>query len=219
MDLFFSPTVSCLASRITSYESGIQLNFIEVDPVSRRTLDGKNYLEISPLGLVPALRLDDGFLLTEHAAILQHLAARSTTSNLTPLPGLDLDRLHQWLQMVGSDLHEALSAPLVDEAAGATATPAREFVFASLDFLNDQLTQRLFLLNRFSVADAYLCSVLHSTAPIKIDLSRWPAIEAYYDRMLKRPGVSRAVAEELVLHEAEVARLGSFCELSYREYA
>jgi len=37
--------------------------------------------------------------------------------------------------------------------------------------------------------------------------------------MLKRPGVSRAVAEELVLHEAEVARLGSFCELPYQEYA
>jgi glutathione S-transferase len=186
VDLFFSPTVSCLASRITSYESGIQLNFIEVDPVTRRTLDGKNYLEISTLGLVPALRLD---------------------------------RLHQWLQMVGADLHEALSTPLDKKAAGATATHVREFVFASLEFLNDQLTQRQFLLTRFSIADAYLCSVLHSTAPIKIDLSRWPAIEAYYDRMLKRPGVSRAVAEELVLHEAEVARLGSFCELPYQEYA
>ena len=219
MDLFFSPTVSCLASRITCYESGTHLNFIEVDPVTRRTPDGKNYLEISPLGLIPALRLDDGFLLTEHAAILQHVAARSTTSNLTQLPSLDLDRLHLWLQMIGADLHAAVSTPLVDETAGATAAHAREFVFASLDFLNDQLTQRQFLFTRFSIADAYLCSVLHSTAPIKIDLSRWPAIEAYYERMLKRPSVSRAIAEELLLREAEVARLGSFCELSYREYA
>jgi glutathione S-transferase len=219
VDLFFSPTVSCLASRITCYESGTHLNFIEVDPITRRTPDGKNYLELSPLGLVPALRLDDGFLLTEHAAILQHLAARSTTSNLNPLPSLDLDRLHQWLQMVGADLREAVSTPLVDGAADATATHAREFAFASLDFLNDQLTQRHFLLTRFSIADAYLCSVLHWTAPKKIDLSRWPAIEAYYDRMVKRPSVSRAIAEELLLHEAEVARLGSFCEVSYGEYA
>ena len=197
MDLFFSPTVSCLASRITCYESGIHLNFVEVDPITRRTPDGKSYLEISPLALVPALRLDDGFLLTEPAAILKHLAALSITANLTPLPGLDLDRLHQWLQMVGTDLHDTLSTPL-DQAADATATHAREFVFASLDFLNDQLAQRQFLLTRFSVADAYLCSILHWTAAMKIDLARWPAIEAYYERMLKRPGVSRAIAEELL---------------------
>jgi glutathione S-transferase len=177
VDSFFSPTVSCLASRITSYESGFHLNFIEVDPITGR-------------------------------------------SNLTPLPSLDLDRLHQWLQMVGADLHKAVSAPFVDkDAADATATHAREFAFASLDFLNDQLTQRHFLLTRFSIADAYLCSVLHRTAPKTIDLSRWPAIEAYYDRMLKRPSVSRAIAEEPVLHEAAVARLRSFRELSYREYA
>src|SRR5271168_2041643 len=99
MDLFFSPMASSLASRITSYESGIQLDFIEVDPVTKRTPGGRNYLEISPLGLLPALRLHDGFLVTEDSAILQHLAACSTTSNLVPLSGLDMRRLHQWLHI------------------------------------------------------------------------------------------------------------------------
>ncbi len=47
MDLFFSPMASCLASRITSYESGIHLDFIEVDPVTKQTPGGRNYLEIS----------------------------------------------------------------------------------------------------------------------------------------------------------------------------
>ena len=206
---------SCLASRITSHESGIHLNFIEIDPITKRTPDGRNYLEISPLGLLPALRLHDGFLLTEDAAILQHLAACSTTSNLAPLSGLDLHRLHQWLYIVGTDLHEALPIPLADKrAADRIATHTRDFVFASLDFLNERLTERQFLLDRFSFADAYLYSLLHWTAPTRTDLSPWPAINAYYDRLAKRPSVSRAIAEELALHHAELARHRSSSELS-----
>ena len=128
-----------LASRITSYEAGIHLNFIEVDPATKRTMDGGNYLEIYRFGLVPALRLEDGSLLTENAAILQYLAACSPSSNLVPVSGLELARLHQWLCFVGTQLHKAMFGP-------------------------------------------------------------------YHDRLRKRPLVSRAIAEEWALHEAEVAR-------------
>jgi glutathione S-transferase len=220
MDLFFSPMASCLASRITSYESGIHLDFIEVEPVTKQTPGGRNYLEISPLGLLPALRLHDGFLLTGDYPILQHLAASSTTSNLVPLRDLDLDRLHQWLFMLGTELRHMVSVPLLDKkAADGTATHMLDFVVATLDFLNDQLTERQFLLNRFSISDAYLCSVLNSTSPTGIDLSPWPAIEAYYDRLLKRPSVSGAIAEELALRDAELARHRSSCELSLGGFA
>jgi glutathione S-transferase len=209
-----------LAARIMSYECGIHLNLIEVDPVTKRTPDGRNYLEISPLGLLPALRLHDGFLLTEDAAILQHLAASSTGLNLAPLSGLDLQRLHQWLDIVGTDLHEALSVLRVDEdAAGGIAAHIRAFVVASLDFLNEQLTDRQFLLNRFSIADAHLCSILWRPAPTRLALSLWPAINSYYDRVVNRPSVSRAIAEELALHDAELARHRSSRELSFGGFA
>ncbi len=220
MDLFFSPMASCLASRITSYESGIHLDFIEVDPVTKQTPGGRNYPEISPLGLLPALRLHDGFLLTGDYPILQHLAASSTTSNLAPLRDLDLDRLHQWLYIVGTDLHRALPVSHSDKkCAGGAATHTRNFVVASLDFLNNQLAEKRFLLDRFSIADAYLCSLLHRTAPTRIDLSPWAAIEAYYNRLVKRPSVSRAIAEELALRDAELARHRSSSELSLRGFA
>lgn len=219
MDLFFSPTRSCLASRITAYESGVPLNFIEVDLVTGRTSDGGKYLEISPLMRVPALRLDDGFLLTEETAILQHLAAPSIASNLAPLSGPDVDRLHQWLRMVGADLLEAVSAPLPDRQAAGSTAHRREFVLATLEFLNDRLEQRNFLLSRFSIADAYLCSVLNGSASTRIDLSPWPAFEAYCDRMIERPSVSRAIAAELALQNAEMTRHDSHGETSYRECA
>jgi glutathione S-transferase len=216
VDLFFSQNGSSLAARITSYEAGVTVKFIEVDPMTQRTSDGRDYREISPLGLLPALRLDDGFLLTEGAALLQHVAAYSNTSNLVPLNSLDLHSLYQWLYMAGTAMNEAISTGLFDQKIVAgTATHTRKFVISSLDFLNVLLTQRQYLLYHFSVADAYLCSLLISTTRARIDFSPWPAINAYYDRLLKRPSVARAMTEERVLHETQAARHRLSSELSW----
>jgi glutathione S-transferase len=84
MDLYFSPLACSLASRIALYEAGGEARFIEVDPKSKRTPDGADYREIYPLGLVPLLRLDDGSLLRENAAILQYIAARYPQAQLAP---------------------------------------------------------------------------------------------------------------------------------------
>ena len=217
MDLFFSPMACSLACRIASYEADIHLNFIEVDPVTKQLPDGRNYLQIFPLGLLPALRLHDGYFLSNNAAILQHLVASANTATFGPVSSLDLDRLHRWLSIVGSDLHETVSFPLVpDKTRGGIGSHTRDFVIASLDFLDERLRERQFLLDRFSSADAYLCSLLNCTPPTRIDLSAWPAIKAYHERLLKRPNVSKAIAEELALHEAAVARHPAFGELSFR---
>jgi glutathione S-transferase len=216
VDLFFSQNGSSLAARITSYEAGVPVRFIEVDPTTQRTSDGRDYREISPLGLVPALRLDDGFLLTEGAALLQHLAASSNTSNLVPLSTFDLHSLYQWLNMAGAAINEAVSSCLFDEkiVAGA-AMHTRKFVVSSLDFLNVLLKERQYLLYHFSIADAYLCSLLISTTRTRIDFSPWPAINAYYDRLLKRPSVARAMTEERV----QAARHRLTNELSLEAFA
>jgi glutathione S-transferase len=207
MDLFFSPMACSLASRITAYQAGIHLNFIEVDPPTKRTLDGKNYLDIYPLGLVPALRLDNGPLLTENAAILQYLAASAPGANLAPVSGLELTRLHQWLCFVGTELHKAIFVPLFDKKAPeGTRAHTLAKTKSRLDYLNGHLTGKPFLLDRFSVADAYLCSILNWAAPTRVDLTQWPAIKTYHDQLLKMPSVSKAIAEEWALYEAEVAR-------------
>jgi glutathione S-transferase len=66
---------------------------------------------------------------------------------------------------------------------------------------------REFLLDHFSVADAYLGTVLNwTTAMPAINLAKWAAINAYLTRFRARPSVAKALAEELVLFKAEVAR-------------
>src|SRR4249920_2884506 len=73
MQLYFSPLACSMATRIALYEAGASASFCEIDPKTKLTLDGQRYLDIHPLGLVPALRTDDDQLITENAAILQYV--------------------------------------------------------------------------------------------------------------------------------------------------
>lgn len=66
---------------------------------------------------------------------------------------------------------------------------------------------REFLLDRFSVADAYLATVLNWTqATPEIDFAAYPNIKAYLERMRQRPSVASALAIEAALFRAEIAR-------------
>lgn len=211
MDLYFSPMACSLASRIAFYEADAaakaEVRYIEVDPKTKRTLDGEDYLDIYQLGLVPALRLDDGTLLTENAAVLQYVAARFPEAELAPHSGLEQTRLQQWLCFIGTELHKAMFIPLFDKKAPAgTRSHVLEKTRSRLDFLDRHLTGRDFLLNRFSVADAYLCTILNWTVPTQVALDPWPAIKAYHRRLASRPSIARAVAEEYVLYAAELER-------------
>ena len=76
-----------------------------------------------------------------------------------------------------------------------------------LAYLERYLEGRDYLLDRFSVADAYLATVLNwSMATPMIDFNAYPAVKAYLARMRARPSIARALAEELELYKAEVAR-------------
>ena len=75
-----------------------------------------------------------------------------------------------------------------------------------LTFLSNHLSGRDYLLDRFSVADAYLATVLNWSVATRVDLAEWPAVRAYHARMLKRPSIAKAVAEERALYAEEQAR-------------
>jgi glutathione S-transferase len=206
MDLYFSPLACSMASRIALYEADAPARFIEVDTRATRTRDGDDYLAVNPLGLVPAIRTDDGEVLTENQAVLQYIAERLPDADLAPHGGMARTRLQQWLCFTGTELHKALFVPLLDKK---TPQEARELVLATgekrLDYLNTYLAGREFLLDRFSVADAYLFTVLNWKIATPVDLAKWPAVLAYYERLKQRPSIARALAEEHALY-AEQAR-------------
>src|SRR4051794_5082673 len=106
MDLYFSPLACSLASRITVYEAGAEgeVALTPVDTKSGKTADGQDYLAINPMGLVPALRMADGDILTENAAILPYLADRFPEAKLAPAGGAERSRMTQWLSFIGTEL-------------------------------------------------------------------------------------------------------------------
>jgi glutathione S-transferase len=89
------------------------------------------------------------------------------------------------------------------EAAKAYALQISEPRFALLDA---HLAGREYLLRHFSVADAYLVTVLNWTRATPIDLAKWPAVKDYSSRLRHRPSIARALAEEGELYTAEQAR-------------
>jgi glutathione S-transferase len=211
MEFYFSPLACSMATRIALAEAGGSANLIEIDPITKRTLAGdEDYLAIYPLGMVPALRTDDGELLTENAAILQYVADRFPGSGLAPPASDSIGRakLQQWLCFIGTELHKALMTPLLDPKAPEEVKAYVVRKYASrLAYLEGYLEGREFLLDRFTVADAYLATVLNWTqATPQIDLVNYPVVRAYLNRMRSRPSVAAALGVEAPLFRAEIAR-------------
>jgi glutathione S-transferase len=209
MDLYFSPLACSLATRIALYEAGAEVNYLEVDPKTKVVQnDGSDFKQVNPLGLVPTLRTDDGLVLTENAAILQYVADRFPQAGIAAGRGIDRSRLHQWLCFIGTELHKGLFVPVLDKNAPAEM---KAYIvgkgLSRLDYLDTYLKGREFLLDHFSVADAYLVTVINWTmATPPIELAKWPNVKAYHERLRARPSIARAVAEEFKLYQAELAR-------------
>ena len=208
MDLYFSPLACSMATRVTLYEAGGEARFIEVDTKAKRTRDGVDFNTINPLGQVPVLRTDAGELLTENQVVLQYVADRYPEAGLAPADGLPRYRLQQWLSFIGTELHKAVfTALLTAESPEGAKEFARQKIPARFGHLSAQLQGREYLLDRFTVADAYLTTVLNNwSKPAGVDLGEWPVLRSYIGRMRERPSVARAFEEEWAFYQAEQAR-------------
>jgi glutathione S-transferase len=207
MKLYYSPLACSLSSRIALYEAGADATFVEVDPLTKTTSDGADFRAINPLGLVPTILMDDGGVLTENAAILQYIAERFPMASLAPRDALGRARLHQWLSFIGTELHKALYLPLLTPNAPEGAkTFALSRAQSRLSWVATMLEGREFALGAFSVADAYLFAVLNWSSVTPVDLKPWPTITSYQARLMTRPSVARAFAEERRLFGQEQAR-------------
>jgi glutathione S-transferase len=207
LNLYFSPMACSLATRIALYEAGAEASYTLVDLKAKRTEDGADFLRVNPMGQVPVLRTDDGLTLTENAAVLQHVAEQLPKAELAPAAGRERALLQQWLGFVSTELHKLVFAPLVDPNASKEAKAyAREQAPKRLAVLENHLSTRKYLLDRFSVADAYLTTILNWAGPFGVELAPYPALLTYHRSMLERPSVKRAVAEEFALYQEEKAR-------------
>ena len=204
MELFFSPMACSLASRTVLYEAGAEARFTQVDGKAKRTLDGRDYWQVNPMGQVPALRTPEGWLLSENAAVLQYLAEAFPAAGLLPAEAAARARVRQWLAFIGTELHKAVFVPLLDPKASAEVKAyAMDKAALRLSVLEAHLQRHEYLEGSYGIADIYLAVVLNWAPYAGVDLSVWPAVKAYHRRIGQREAVARALREEFALYQEE----------------
>ncbi|MCK7339161.1 glutathione transferase GstA [Enterobacter cloacae] len=198
MKLYYAPDTCSLSPHIVLRELAIEFELVKVDNRSKHTADGRDFLTINPKGYVAALELNDGKILTEGPAILQYLADLKPERGLAPrADSWERVRLQEWLNFITSEIH-AGSAPLFNRALPEEVkTIFREKLFRRFDFLQETLSTSSYLTGAsFSVADAYLFTVLGWARFFAIELSPWPALLEYREKISARPAVQAALVAE-----------------------
>ena len=206
MKLYYAPLACSMATRISIYEAGGSAEFIFVDihssPSTRLMEDGSDFFAINPMGQVPAIRTDEGEVITENPVVLQYIADRYPQANLAPRDGIGRYRLQQWLNFISTELHKATFIPLfARNSPDGVKTFARQKLPLRFGYLDKHLQEREFLLDHFTVADAFLTTVLNWSSYAGLELSEWPVSQRYYERMLKRPSIARALSEEMKVYQ------------------
>jgi glutathione S-transferase len=198
MKLYYSPGACSLSPHIVANEAGIPIELEKVDLAEHKTESGQDFMTVNPKGYVPALRLDDGSILTEGPAIVQYLADQKPGSKLAPAAGtVDRYRLQEWLTFIGTELHKNF-APLFNKAStDDIKNMVKTNISKRLGYLNGQLANRQYLMGEgFTVADAYAFTVVNWTNFVGIDLKPYPNLGAYMGRVAARPKVHETLKAE-----------------------
>lgn len=197
MKLYYSPGACSLAPHIVLRELGLPFSAVKVNTKTKKTEDGGDYLQINGKGYVPTLELDDGERLTEVAVLLQYLADRAPAAGLAPAQGtMERYRLQEWLNFVATEIHKGFGPLWQPDSTDDEKDRTRARLGLRLDWLNRQLGGREYLTGRFSIADAYLFTVLNWGQWTGLDLAKWPALKDYAARVAARPKVQEAMKAE-----------------------
>jgi glutathione S-transferase len=201
MKLYYFSGACALSPHIVLLEAGLPYTLEKIDNASKKTASGSDYLTINSKGSVPALQLDDGRVLTEGPAIVQYLADQKPESGLAPRAGtFERYQLMEILNYITSEVHKGFSPlfnPKISADWKASALAGLDKKFA---WLSSFLGSKPYLMgDTFSVADAYLFTVLNWTGHLKIDLGKWPVLAAFQARVAQRPKVQQAMREQGLL--------------------
>jgi len=198
MKLYYSPGACSLASHMALEEAQIPYELVRVDLGAKRTADGGNYLAINEKGYVPTLVLDDGGTLTENAVVLQFIADRNPGTALAPAHGTFARyRLGEWLNFIATEIHKGFgplwNAKNPDEVKDA----ARRNLGNRLGYVAKRLASTPYLMeDTYTVADAYLFTLLNWAPKLSVDLSPWPALQQFMTRVGARPATQKAMRDE-----------------------
>lgn len=198
MKLYYSAGACSLSTHIALEESGLAYEAISAPTKTKVLPDGSDYRKVNPLGYVPYLVLADGTGLRESAVLVQYVADQVPARNLAPANGtLARYQMQMWLNFTATEIHKGFS-PLFNPAMPDEAKKlGAQRLMERLAWVDGELAGKDYLMGKdYSVADAYLFTVTNWAKPMKLDLSVYPNLGAWRERVAARPAVQRAMKAE-----------------------
>jgi glutathione S-transferase len=198
MKLYYSPGACSMAPHIVLHETGLKFEAEKVDLKDKRTSSGADFMRINPKGYVPALELDNGNILTEVGVIIQYLADLKPELALVPKAGT-MERYHEmeWISFISTEIHKTFGPLWKPATPEETKQNQKTLLATRLEYLAGQLKGRQYLMGEsFTVADAYLYTVLNWAGMLKFDLAPWPVLETFMTRVATRSAVVETLKVE-----------------------
>ena len=206
MKLYYSPGACSLSPHIVLAESGLAFDLDKVDFHTMKTERGADFSKINPKGYVPVIELDNGQVLTEGSAIVQYLADQVPQKKLAPPAGtMERYRLQEWLNFIATELHKGYSPLFNSKLPDDMRAKSVDRLGARIGIAAKQLEKSSYLMgDAFTVADAYLFTILRWSPRVELDLSPWPVLSGYQKRVAERPAVHAALAAEQLIEATSV---------------
>lgn len=204
LTLYYAPHTCAFASHIALADSGVPYELRRIDFGSREQ-QSPAYLKINGKGRVPALATPRG-ILTETPAILAYIAQTAPAAALAPLDDpFAFAELQSFNSYLCSTVHVAHAHRMrgqrwaTDESSFADMKrKVPESVGACFELIEQQLFKGPWVMgDGYTVADPYLFTISQWLEGDGIDLRRFPRVSEHSARMAERPGVKKALAEEL----------------------
>jgi len=198
MKLYYSAGACSLSPHIALEEAGLKYEAISAPTKTKQLPDGSDYRQVNPLGYVPYLVLDDGQALRECAIVCQYVADQAPAKKLIPACGsMARYQLQMWMHFIATELHKGFS-PLFNPAMPDEAKKISvDRLLDRLKFVDGELAGKTYLMGTdFTVADGYLFTVTNWAKPMAIDLSPYPNLLAWRERVAARPAVQAAMKAE-----------------------
>jgi glutathione S-transferase len=187
----YGPSANCLKVRVLLRQLGIDYERVPVDIFAGESKTDE-YRTLNPAGRTPALGLENGRALAESNAILLYVAEGTP---LVPADRVDLGHVHQWLffeqNLVEPNVGTARFWRLTgrDRLRPEAFEQRREAGADALRVLDDSLAHGDFLVaDRYSVADIALYGYTHIAHEAGIDMSGFPSIAAWLERVESMDG-------------------------------
>ncbi|MFV0294785.1 MAG: glutathione S-transferase family protein [Hyphomicrobiaceae bacterium] len=176
-------------------------------------LDSPEYVMLNPNRLVPTID-DGGFVLWESNAIIRHLAQRYGRGTLSPADELTFAKADSWMDWSLTSLYGDIITTCFLQLVRTTVQDRDEAVLEEaalragerLEVLDRQLSGRSFIVGeQLSIADVAVGTLMYRYFNLEIPRPSLPHVEAWYERLTRRPTYREHVMVEFESMKVEGA--------------